>query len=277
MKPLFKSSRRRQFRRLFAEQLEDRRVLATVVWDGGGGDFFWSNPLNWSGDQLPQNGDDVTINSGENTIEFNSPVDLDIDTLTLQTSIKVTQGRLGIGGDFAIDSGRSISVEGANSQFVATNATSIDGISIFVSAGGIASFPSVIDYDANYASPTLRASGAGSVIDLSNLTNLDFSGAHAHIIPVEALVGGTIDLSSVTQLSDRSESYARGLAIKADGAGSKVDLSSLVNFLQESNWDTGWRSSLTTSNGGEIDALALTTLKKVNASFDGNGTLPHAQ
>ena len=71
----------------------------------------------------------------------------------------------------------------------------------------------------------------------------------------------------MTQLSDESGGVARGIAVKADGAGSKVDLSSLVNFLQESNWDTNWRSSLTVSNGGEIDAPALTTLKKVKATL----------
>src|SRR5204862_6693234 len=40
--------RARFFRPLLGEQLERRALLAAVSWDGGGNDFNWSNPLNWS-------------------------------------------------------------------------------------------------------------------------------------------------------------------------------------------------------------------------------------
>ncbi len=43
------------------EGLEARVVLAAVSWDGGGGNGLWSNALNWSGDALPTQADDVTI------------------------------------------------------------------------------------------------------------------------------------------------------------------------------------------------------------------------
>src|SRR5262245_42779491 len=41
------------------EALEDRCVPAVITWDGGGGDFRWENPLNWSNDALPGTADDV--------------------------------------------------------------------------------------------------------------------------------------------------------------------------------------------------------------------------
>jgi hypothetical protein len=47
------------------ERREDRTVPATVVWDGGGGDLNWNNPLNWfnvdtgNSSYLPTNSDDV--------------------------------------------------------------------------------------------------------------------------------------------------------------------------------------------------------------------------
>lgn len=53
------SSRRR---RLSFEQLECRRLLATVQWDGGGNGTAWSDPLNWVGDSLPTAADDAIIN-----------------------------------------------------------------------------------------------------------------------------------------------------------------------------------------------------------------------
>jgi Ca2+-binding RTX toxin-like protein len=47
--------------RLDFEPLEDRRVLAAVFWDGGAGTFNWNDATNWSGDSLPGEADDVTI------------------------------------------------------------------------------------------------------------------------------------------------------------------------------------------------------------------------
>jgi hypothetical protein len=44
-----------------AEPLEPRRLLAVVSWDGGGDNFRWMDPLNWSSDALPTAEDDVVL------------------------------------------------------------------------------------------------------------------------------------------------------------------------------------------------------------------------
>ena len=44
-----------------AEPLEPRRLLSAVAWDGGGDNVHWEDPLNWTGDAVPGNADDVTI------------------------------------------------------------------------------------------------------------------------------------------------------------------------------------------------------------------------
>lgn len=44
------------------EELEARRVLAVVSWDGGASTNSWHDAANWSGDQLPGANDDVVIN-----------------------------------------------------------------------------------------------------------------------------------------------------------------------------------------------------------------------
>ncbi|QDV68641.1 Serine-aspartate repeat-containing protein D precursor [Rosistilla carotiformis] len=49
---------------MLAEQLEDRRMLATVVWDGGGDDAFWSTPANWTNNVAPVSGDQLEFPSG---------------------------------------------------------------------------------------------------------------------------------------------------------------------------------------------------------------------
>lgn len=59
-------------RRLF-EQLEDRRVLANVAWDGGGDGTSWSDPLNWDSDVVPTIADDVTLDVvGDPVIEIDT-------------------------------------------------------------------------------------------------------------------------------------------------------------------------------------------------------------
>ncbi len=53
-------------------ELESRTLLAAVLWDGGGGDFNWTNALNWNNtgsidpNTLPGIDDDGTIDFGAN-------------------------------------------------------------------------------------------------------------------------------------------------------------------------------------------------------------------
>jgi len=39
-------------------------LAQTISWDGGGDGVSWSDPLNWSGDQLPGPTNDVVIPGG---------------------------------------------------------------------------------------------------------------------------------------------------------------------------------------------------------------------
>ena len=52
---------RQRKRRLLLEKLEDRSLLAQMVWDGGGADDLWSNALNWQNDIAPAAGDDLVF------------------------------------------------------------------------------------------------------------------------------------------------------------------------------------------------------------------------
>jgi hypothetical protein len=60
--------------RLRIESLEDRRLLATVTWDGGGDGRLWSDPLNWDANSLPSTDDRVVIPNIAATaaVEFNA-------------------------------------------------------------------------------------------------------------------------------------------------------------------------------------------------------------
>src|SRR5262245_54127627 len=59
---------RRPRPRFCLEQLEDRAVPATILWDGGptGLGTNWLDPVNWAGDVLPGPNDDAVIGTANN-------------------------------------------------------------------------------------------------------------------------------------------------------------------------------------------------------------------
>src|ERR1700676_686873 len=45
-------------------------LAETKTWTGNGGDANWSNPLNWSGANLPQTTDDVLLDNGDIPVSY---------------------------------------------------------------------------------------------------------------------------------------------------------------------------------------------------------------
>ena len=278
----FLRSKRRRF---VIEQLEDRRLLATVSWDGGGGNLLWSNPLNWSSDQLPGSSDDVTLDaSGLVTFGISSGEPAYVKSLTLRDSLLISQGTLNVMGAFSTDSGIVVSATGASTKFLADNETQLNGCSILVNSGAMASFQSVRNYvgiataytgDPSGRTTTLRASGSGSILDLPNLGNIDSGPAQVVTIEVSAESGGRISMPKLTQISDATQNLARRVFVNADGAGSVIDASTLTNFTDNSYYDPSsvWDSSLSLKNGASVYLGAETTLTKVILTIDSNSML----
>jgi hypothetical protein len=103
--------RRRRTRRFTPglETLEDRRMLASIIWDGGGSDHHWNNPANWF-DQtnevdgvLPTSDDDVVIR--DQFAGITVLVDDDVTVNSLQSA-----AGLNINGnvDFALEAASQI-------------------------------------------------------------------------------------------------------------------------------------------------------------------------
>lgn len=84
------------------EHLEGRTLLATVTWDGGGGDLSWHNPQNWSGDVLPGVNDDVIINvAGSNpTITHSQNVTTRVKTIVSNERLSISGGTVETSGRF---------------------------------------------------------------------------------------------------------------------------------------------------------------------------------
>ena len=83
-------------RRYSVEGLERRRLLAAVSWDGGGDGTNWTDPINWSGNALPQAADDVTISVVANPTILIPSGTQSIKSLVTDEAIRTTGGTLAV-------------------------------------------------------------------------------------------------------------------------------------------------------------------------------------
>src|SRR5271157_2598176 len=255
------------------EVLERRLVMSAVSWTGGGNNFNWNNPANWSTNTVPGASDDVTINVANNpTIIYNGTSTIqslvDYDSLNIAGgSLTVTSGASQVVGSLNIGSGATLSV-------TASGATNIDGANLYASGGATLSLPAATSYTNNGgwgANYTLQASGAGSVLSLPNLTTITGSTQSNANIYLNATAGGTLDLHAATAVASGA------VNLLADGTGSLLDLSALASFQGFFGYyDT---SNIQATNGGTLRVPNLTTINTVNLTTDPTATftLPENQ
>ncbi|MFO7906868.1 MAG: hypothetical protein ACQESR_03205 [Planctomycetota bacterium] len=95
--------RKIRFRPMSCEKLEDRRLLATVYWDGEAGDFNWHSPLNWDSDALPGPTDDVTIDVAEEVTIVHQAGTTEINSLTSTNKLAIRGGILDVATNVQVD------------------------------------------------------------------------------------------------------------------------------------------------------------------------------
>lgn len=100
-----KPRRRPHLRRALLERLEDRRVLATILWDGstdGDGDGInWHDPANWEGNVRPGPGDDVIVGAefADSTIKVSSIVSDTVNSIDSDAEFLFDSGRITVAND----------------------------------------------------------------------------------------------------------------------------------------------------------------------------------
>jgi hypothetical protein len=256
----------RSVRRLPAclELLEDRTVLDTVRWvNPNGGD--WGVAANWDL-RVPLSGDDVVIPANFNNINVNHTTGTDtVASLDSEQNLNViTAGSLTVTGAFTQGSNRTLTV---STVFTANGATNINNANLSAVSGGHINLPGATGFDGT-GNRTLRfdANGAGSMIDLSNVTQFKGAGGPDDFnqIQVWAQNGGTIDLRHVTTVSQGN------IYFFAWGTGGQLILLALTSFTGARNDSSQMRAD----SGGTILAPGLTAVNTINLLQNGDATLP---
>ncbi len=176
-----------------------------------------------------------------------------------------------------------IEVVGGSGNFPALKY--IDGNSLLVSGGGVLSLPLVTTYShgstGNNQQRVLQAKGASSRLELPN-AQLISGGTHYNSrIFVNALEGGVVDLSKVTQIADPStgDLNFRSIDVSANGTGSLVRLDELSTYIDNygSDLSNGMYSTLSAKLGGEVHIPKLTQADGLNIELDATGVIPIGQ
>jgi hypothetical protein len=155
-------------------------------------------------------------------------------------------------------------VAGAAVDFPAlTNLTSGH---VTVSGGAVVTVPNLVSHDNGTLCSvnTWLVSGAGSVLDLSPLTNLKGGGCGS--LAIRASAGGTMILSNLPAIADG------GLVFAADGANSLVDLGAVQASMAVSR-----TVSFEARNGGTMWMPQLPGGPTVRVVIENGGVLPVAQ
>jgi hypothetical protein len=144
------------------------------------------------------------------------------------------------------------------------NVANVENANLYVSGGATLSLPAVVNcaFNASQAVTVWQASGSGSVLALTALTNLVVPSDYPEVLQIQALAGGVVNLGAVISFSGVVE-------VDSGGSGSEVNLSSLQSFGGFSDYST---PQLQPSDGGTILAGSLQNLTGVAVGL-GSGTL----
>ncbi|MEO1527560.1 MAG: CARDB domain-containing protein, partial [Planctomycetota bacterium] len=240
------------------EKLEDRHLLATVEWDGGGDGQTWHDPLNWVGDSVPAATDDAVIQDAASElvvqIDFNVEV-ASIDTteslevvnaelrtdaltaheLTLENGIlnPITPGSLSatITGDLTLREEQGAEVPA--SQFIVLGLISV--------GGDLHTYPGL----------NIEAFGPGTELQVDG--EADLRG-----VRLFAFDGGVLAFPGVTEFAHESQFSGDSIVYQAEGPGARIELDSLTTLAGGHH-----RSSdfvVTARDGGVVSMSSLTTM-----------------
>ena len=205
-------------------QLFFSTCTGSICWDGGGGDFFWANALNWSTDALPGVADDVVIDFGGLTVDLDDVgVTHTISSLFSNDNLTLTDGTLSISnvatinGDLTLAGGN---LDGA-ADVTLTGLTSWPNAASTIAGGGTLFATGGLDI--NFGAGTNRTFSRD--IELDGTSTWTASGGSSLFTGAQQVTNrGTLAIGNtggtVTISTTFFDNTATGTIDKSAGAGS---------------------------------------------------------
>ncbi|WP_372899359.1 hypothetical protein, partial [Stieleria sp.] len=172
---------------------------------------------------------------------------------------------------------------GSDGVFAAPQLTNIDGTDLHVRGGATLSLPGVTGYrhlgDASSIDRSWSASGAGSRLELPNLSSILGGWGYNNDHVIQADDGAVIALPAVQQLIDEphGDLNFRSFEITASGLNSRIELDALISIVDRNGSGPGQHSSIDASGGGEIIAPKLANLRGTQTTIDSAGDIDVAK
>jgi hypothetical protein len=235
------------------EGLEERAV-PSVVWNGNGGDAFWSNGGNWSTGTPPGPGDQVIFNGS--TTHFGSTVDraFNIGELAIEAS---WNGNITVNGNLTVGSGGFTMNSG---DFACNAAVSISGTSgwgggrLFIATG---SFQNLGTF--NIGGPVLPVAEINQGGTFTNQGTL--------------LQQSTIQLDNGTVLTNASDGTYRIVVDVNVTASNGGTLNNAGTLRKDTTAGTSVISTSFHNTGGVLDIQTGTIQLPTGATFSGVSTI----
>src|SRR5262249_23593674 len=146
--------------------------------------------------------------AGSQTIVFDATAgNVAIRSLSGSDPFSMTGGSLTVTGSSTLFGagcilGGGLPATRAGAQFPVSGQTTVTGASLAATGGATLSLPNLTSFTntttANSQTRTLQASGAGSVLDLRNVASITNGQNYDTHLAIQALAGGTVNLSGTT-------------------------------------------------------------------------------
>ena len=222
---------------------------------------------------VPGPGDNVTIPASSVTVTIQSGDAESVSSITTGSNctLTITGGSLTVAANSTLSgglamSGGSLTATGSAVAVVVNGSTTINGGSLFATAGATLSLPAATSYaDPANISATWQATGAGSVLNLPNVTSVTGSTGYLAELSVQALAGGEVNLPGLTNIPGGE------VALESDGSGSQLNVPLLANFQSQGTY--AFTPVLQATNHGTLLDGDLQTLQGVAVVLDGTGTM----
>lgn len=294
-------------RKLRYEGLEERALLATVVWDGGGANNLWDNDANWVGDVAPQPTDDIVFpeSASQKTVSVSSlyqpynsitvdgqgytlegPNPLKVRNLNINQGNLLVSANLGVGNqdqnyqmNISIGAVASSALNDINfSGQVLTGLDAGKGLNVSIAKGSKATFSGAISgfgrisinsNDISGPSSSVALSGANTFRDTLTVSNAILVVKNSEALGIPETNQGLMDAGTILESGILVLDNNVTIASEPLSFGSSSNPNAYGHLVAGDNQVVAWNGPISsTANGG----YSLRFGSSQNATLNVNGS-----